>query len=209
MPLVSLYGDMLRRVREMKIDYLEWKPGESREVALILVSAEAVSSKDFMKYARRLVAEQKLDRIVINECHLTVVATEYRPSIIELIAIRSLRTQFVYLIATLPPSIRAEFEERNYLYHPIVIRALSNRPNIFYIMRKIDAYAGSLLKQAVAKAKEAWTDSGFFDHAYDKIILYIRTYKDADNLVELLGYSSYIAESGTLEEKKQILDRWT
>jgi superfamily II DNA helicase RecQ len=91
-PLISLYRDMLQRVREMKIDHLEWQPGESREVALILVSAEAVSSKDFIKYACRLVAEQKLDRIVIDEYHLTVVATAYRPSIIELIAIRSLRT---------------------------------------------------------------------------------------------------------------------
>jgi hypothetical protein len=100
-PLVSLHGDMLRRVREMKIDHLEWQPGESREAALILVSAETVSSKDFMKYGRRLVAEQKLDRIVVDECHLTVVAAEYRPSIIELTAIRSLRTQFVYLTATL------------------------------------------------------------------------------------------------------------
>jgi superfamily II DNA helicase RecQ len=191
----------------MKIDYLEWQPGESREAVLILVSAEAVSSKDFIKYARRLIAEQKLDRIVVDECHLTVVAAEYRPSIIELIAIRSLRTQFVYLTATLPPSIRAEFEERNYLYYPIVIRALSNRPNIFYIVRKIDARAGSLLKQAAAEAKEAWTDSGFFDHAYDKIILYVRIYKDADDLAELLSCSSYTVESRTPVEKKQILDR--
>jgi superfamily II DNA helicase RecQ len=208
-PLVSLHGDMLRRVREMKIDHLEWKPGESREVALILVSAEAVSSKDFMKYARRLVAEQKLDRIVVDECHLTVVAAAYRPSIIELTAIRSLRTQFVYLTATLPPSIRAEFEERNYLHHPTVIRAPSNRPNIFYMVRKTDARAGSLLKQAAVEAEEAWTDSGFFDHAYDKIIVYVRTCKDADGLAELLGCSSYTSESGTPEEKKQILDRWT
>jgi hypothetical protein len=29
-PLVSLHGDMLRRVTEMKIDYLEWQPGESQ-----------------------------------------------------------------------------------------------------------------------------------------------------------------------------------
>ena len=205
-PLVSLHGDMLRRVGEMKIDHLEWQPGESREAALILVSAEAVSSKDFMKYARRLVAEQKLDRIVVDECHLTVVAAEYRPSIIELTAIRSLRTQFVYLTATLPPSMRAEFEERNYLYHPTVIRAPSNRPNIFYMVRKIDARAGSLLKQAAAEAKEAWTDSGFFDHAYDKIILYVRIYKDTDDLAELLGYSSYTIENRILVEKKQILD---
>jgi superfamily II DNA helicase RecQ len=145
-PLVSLYRDILRRVREMKIDHLEWQLGKSREAALILVSTEAISSKDFMKYAHRLIAEQKLDRIVVDEYHLTVVTTEYRPSIIELIAIRSLRTQFVYLIAILPLSIRAEFEERNYLYYPIVIRVLSNRPNIFYIVRKIDARAGSLLK---------------------------------------------------------------
>jgi superfamily II DNA helicase RecQ len=87
MPLVSLQGDMLRRVREMKIDYLEWQPGESREAAIILVSAEAVLSKDFIKYARRLIVEQKLDRIVVDECYLTVVAAEYRPSIIELTAI--------------------------------------------------------------------------------------------------------------------------
>ena len=76
------------------------------------------------------------------------------------------------------------------------------------MVRKIDARAGSLLKQAAVEAKEAWTDSGFFDHAHDKIILYVRTCKDADDLAELLACSSYTAESGTSEEKKQILDRW-
>jgi superfamily II DNA helicase RecQ len=206
-PLISLYRDMLQRIREIKIDHLEWQPGESREAVLILVSAEAVSSKDFIKYAYRLVAEQKLDRIVVDKCHLTVVAAIYRPSIIELIAIRSLRTQFVYLTATLLLSIRAEFEERNYLYDPIVIRAPSNRPNIFYIVRKTDAHTRSLLKQAIVEAEEVWTDSGFFDYTYNKIIVYVRTYKDADGLAELLGYSSYTLKSRTLEEKKQILDR--
>jgi len=49
--LISLYGDMLRRVKEAKIDYLEWQPGEKREAALILVSVEAVSLKEFKKYA--------------------------------------------------------------------------------------------------------------------------------------------------------------
>jgi superfamily II DNA helicase RecQ len=208
-PLVSLHGDMLRRVREMRIDHLEWHPGESREAALVLVSAEAASSKDFVKYARRLIAEQKLDRIVVDECHLTVIAADYRPSIVELTTIRSLRTQFVYLTATLPPSMRAEFEERNYLYHPTVIRASSNRSNIFYMVRKIDCQNGSLLSQAAVHAKEAWMDSGFFDHACDKIILYVRTCRDADDLAELLNCSSYTAESGTPVEKKQILDRWT
>jgi superfamily II DNA helicase RecQ len=138
----------------MRIDYLKWHPGENRKAGLVLVSAEAASSKDFIKYARRLIAEQKLDRIVVNECHLTMIATDYRPSIIELTTIWSLRTQFVHLTATLPPSIRAEFKERNYLYYPIVIRISSNRSNIFYIVRKIDYQNGSLLSQAAVHAKE-------------------------------------------------------
>jgi hypothetical protein len=58
----------------------------------MLVSAKAASSKDFVKYARRLIAEQKLNRIVIDEYYLTVIAAEYRPSIVELTTIRSLRT---------------------------------------------------------------------------------------------------------------------
>jgi hypothetical protein len=89
----------------MRIDYLEWYIGKSREAALVLVSAEATLSKGFIKYARRLIVEQKLDQIVVNEYHLTVVTTDYQPSIVELITIRSLRTQFVYLTATLLPLI--------------------------------------------------------------------------------------------------------
>jgi superfamily II DNA helicase RecQ len=173
--LVSLHRDMLQRVREMRIDYLEWHLSESREAALILVSTEAVSSKDFIKYAQRLIAEQKLNWIVIDECHLTVITAEYRPSIVELTTIQSLRTQFVYLTATLLPSMRAEFNKRNYLHHPKVIRASSNRPNIFYIVCKVDAHNGSLLKQAASKAEQAWKELGFFDHTCDKIILYVRT----------------------------------
>ena len=207
-PLVALYGDMLRRIREMRIEHLEWQPGENREAALVLVSAEAVSTKDFMKYARRLIVQQKLDRIVVDECHLTVIAAEYRPSIVDHTLIRSLRTQFVYLTATLPPSMRAEFEERNYLFHPTVIRASSNRPNIFYMVRKVHARNGNLLEQGAVEAQDAWRESGLFDHGRDEIILYVRTCNDAESLAEMLGCDSYTAESGTPATKKAIPDRW-
>jgi hypothetical protein len=102
--------------------------------------------------------------------------------------------------------MQTEFEERNYLHHPKVIRVSSNRLNIFYIVRKVNAYNGSLLKQATSEAKQAWIESGFFNYTCDKIILYARTYKDTDDLAELLSCSSYTAESRTLVEKKQILD---
>jgi hypothetical protein len=67
--------------------------------------------------------------------------------------------------------MRAEFDKRNYLHHPKIIRASSNRLNIFYMVRKVDAHNGSLLKQAASEAEQAWKESGFFDRARDKIIL--------------------------------------
>jgi hypothetical protein len=67
---------------------------ERREVALMIVSTGAVSAKDFMKYAQGLVRHQKPDRIVIDECHLTVTAVEYRPTMVDVTTIRCLRTQF-------------------------------------------------------------------------------------------------------------------
>ena len=208
-PLVSLRGDLLRRLREMNIDHLEWLPGERREAGLMLVTAEAASSKDFMKYARSLIAQQKLDRIVVDECHLTVTAAHYRESIVDLASIRGLRTQFVYLTATLPPSMLAEFVERNYLLRPKPIRASSNRPNLFYMVRRAERGHGSLLEQAAAEAKDAWTRSTLFDPSRDKIILYVRTRDEASELAGLLDCAVYTARSGSAAEKGEIVHGWT
>ncbi|KAJ9618039.1 hypothetical protein H2203_009313 [Taxawa tesnikishii (nom. ined.)] len=207
-PLVSLRADLLRRIRELNIAHLEWLPGESREASLIIVSVEAAATTHFTKYARSLIVQQKLDRIVIDECHLTVTAVDYRSSIVDLTAVRNLRTQFVYLTATLPPSMKEEFEERNYLYRPTTIRASSNRPNIFYMVRRADPRKGSLLEQSAVEAQDAWRDSDLFDHSRDKIVLYVRTCEDADSLCQLLGCAAYTAKSGTPEQKKLIVDRW-
>ena len=208
-PLVSLRGDLLRRMQALGIDHLEWTPGERREVALVIVSTEAASTKDFVKYARGLVARQKLDRIVVDECHLTVTAVEYRPTMVDVTALRCLRTQFVYMTATLPPLIQAEFQERNYLVCPTTIRASSNRTNIFYMVRKADPQKGNLLEQAAVEVCDAWNKSDLFDHSCDKIIIYVRTRDEADQLASNLSCESYTSQSGDPREKKNILQRWT
>lgn len=207
-PLVALRGDLLRRLRELRIDHVEWLPGERRESGLVLVTAEAASKSDFLKYARKLISQQKLDRIVVDECHLSITAAGYRESMVDLMAIRSLRTQFVYLTATLPPSMQAEFEERNHLVHPKIIRASSNRPNIFYMVRKATSGQGSVLEQAAERARDAWEQSGLLDKLRDKIILYVRTRDEAGDLAQLLGCSTYTARSGTAAEKEAIVSEW-
>ncbi|KAK1809580.1 hypothetical protein LTR12_016056 [Friedmanniomyces endolithicus] len=108
---------------------------------------------------------------------------------------------------TLPPLMRADFEERNLLHQPTVIRASTNRLNILYIVRKAQQGHGSLLEQAAAEARAAWEESGLFDHAHDKIIPYVRTREEATTLSRLLTSESYTAESGSTVEKQRILEK--
>ena len=56
-PLVALCGDLMRRMRELRIEHIEWLPGECRDAPLVIVSIEAAGSKDFHKYARVLISQ--------------------------------------------------------------------------------------------------------------------------------------------------------
>lgn len=115
-PLVEIHGNLVQRLGQLQIEYIEWIPGERREAGLVLVGAQAACQADFRKYVDGLCARQRLDRIVVDECHLTVTSASYRSSLVDITGLRAIRTQFVYLTATLPPAMQAEFEERNYLY---------------------------------------------------------------------------------------------
>ncbi|KAK0927448.1 hypothetical protein LTR29_017636 [Friedmanniomyces endolithicus] len=77
-PLVVLRGDLFRRVRELRISHLEWTPEEWRDASLVFVSVEAASEPRVQEYARRLVDDQRLDRVVVDECHLTIPAADDR-----------------------------------------------------------------------------------------------------------------------------------
>jgi superfamily II DNA helicase RecQ len=121
-------------VRELGIDHLVWAPGETRGAPLVFVTADAAGAKGFLTYAYKLAATGDLRRIVLDEAHLTVTASEYRPAMVDLALIRGVRTQFVYLTATLPPAMQATFETQNHLANSKVVRASTNRRNLFYLV---------------------------------------------------------------------------
>jgi len=207
LPLVSLRGDLLRRVRELAIDHWIWTPCETRTAPLVFVSAEAAGTKAFRAYAYKLAATGDLGRIVLDEAHFTVTTSEYRAAMVDLALIRGVRTQFVYLTATLPPTIQAQFELQNNLVNPKIIRASTNRRNLFYMVERVSG-PGRLLEEGARKVRDAWEASQLLDHAQDKIILYVRTKEDAAILAELLCCSQYTADVGTAEQKEELLRRW-
>jgi superfamily II DNA helicase RecQ len=126
---------MLRRFYAVDIQYLIWSVDCKQTASLIIVSAEAACSQSFLEYTHVLVSKQKLDRIVLDECHLTITARDYRPYMAELgWYVRQVQTQTVWLTATLPPVMQEEFIEHNKLVQPRIICKSTNRPNIQYLV---------------------------------------------------------------------------
>jgi hypothetical protein len=89
--LVSLQGDLFCRVRELGIDHLVWSPSEQRDTPLVFVTVEIIYTKQFRTYAYKLVAMQDLGRIMFDEAHLTIIASDYRQAMVDLALVRNIR----------------------------------------------------------------------------------------------------------------------
>ncbi|KAH7183761.1 hypothetical protein BKA60DRAFT_475198 [Fusarium oxysporum] len=84
LPTVALRGNMLGRLDKVALKHHIWRPGSKKSAPIVVVSAEAACTEAFLEYANRLSDRQCLDRIVIDECHLTITASCYRRSMSQL-----------------------------------------------------------------------------------------------------------------------------
>jgi hypothetical protein len=208
LPMVALRGDILRRFHEVGIRPLIWSVNCRQSASLVIISAEAAYTQGFLEYCHILVSKQKLDRIVIDEGHLTITASNYRLYMAQLgWYVRQIRTQTVWLTATLPPVIQEEFIEYNKLVKPRIIRESTNRPNIKYMV-SFEAGPGPLIERAANLVQAYWPKQEIFDHSRDKIIIYCRIRNEVAQLADLLQYPLYTSESGSDEEKAAILSQW-
>ena len=192
LPTVALRGSMLAQLAKMGGPRaIVWSPGETRSGPLVLVSAEAACTMGFLEYAQRLELRQVLDRIVVDECHLTVTAT-FRRSMQRLGQfVRQVRTQTVWLTATLPPEVEPAFIRHNLLVRPRIVRESTNRANIRYSVRRYEgpgggglcARAAELVRPLEAMIHTASVDGG----AGARIIVYSQTIELMQELADALG----------------------
>ncbi|KFY92767.1 hypothetical protein V500_04038 [Pseudogymnoascus sp. VKM F-4518 (FW-2643)] len=133
--LIALRNDMLRRFSDVGIQPLVWTPETMRTAPLVIVSVEAACSERFVEYAQGLVMRQQLCQIFIDEAHFTVTASDYRSDMLHLgWHLGQIRTQTVWLTATLPPALQDEFIQQNKLVQPRIVRESTNRANIKYLL---------------------------------------------------------------------------
>ena len=96
-----LLDNLLKTAKDARIDYIEYRPGEQNPAALVFVSADFTRGSQFLSYAQLLSVKGVLRRVFVDESHLMFTASNWRPKLAEVRAVRGLKVPTILLTATL------------------------------------------------------------------------------------------------------------
>jgi superfamily II DNA or RNA helicase len=191
-PFTALLKDYVKRLKLSSIDHVVWDHGETRWAPLVIVSADHSVCSDFTTYAFMLGNRKLLRRVVLDECHLTFTASDYRQKLSHLHHLRVLGVPMVLLTATLPPTRVYELVDAMSIQNPIIIRRSTVRPNIRYMVQRCPNK--DQLKVACEMARLRRLKKG------ERGIFYCRSRGQAEELAKLLGCGFYHSTSVSKEE---------
>jgi hypothetical protein len=75
-PYRTLVNNLVIIARIVRIDCIEYKPGEQNLVALVFVSADFVIEGQFLSYVQLLSAKGILRRVFVDKSYLTFTASD-------------------------------------------------------------------------------------------------------------------------------------
>lgn len=81
-PFLALQSDLLNHCKKMAIHSEIWDTNQAYTAPLILVTPKAFTTTAFLGFINRLIVRQRLDRVVLDECHLVLSNSyEFRPQL--------------------------------------------------------------------------------------------------------------------------------
>jgi superfamily II DNA helicase RecQ len=203
-PFRKLIDETVRDAQKTVGDCEEWSHSTVDPAALVIVSVDKMHDH-FWSYARQMVEQGRLRRVVVDECHLLVTSHSWRPHLVELEKLKSLGVPMVMLTATLPKYM--EVELRRSLGVGIgmmsLIRACTARENITYTVRQ-DISKGKLVEETARVCEEV--EDELCRARKEKAVIYCRSKKDCEEMAERLGcglfYAGHVDGEETLEQWK-------
>jgi superfamily II DNA or RNA helicase len=152
-PYRALLDNLLATAKRANINHIEYAPGERNPAALVFVSADIAGSSEFLSYAQLLSVKGVLRRVFVDECHLTFTASDWRPKLAGIRAVRGLKVPVIMLTATLPVLLEFELEQSMAAQMARYIRADTTRTKTRYIIntckpRKLEERVSELCKRA-------------------------------------------------------------
>lgn len=199
-PLRALVTGIGNRFAKAQVDFLAWN-AEMADIAsgtsVMIVSVELSVSAKFRSAIARALVEGRQVRFVFDECHLMITQQAFRPVFRDLVLLRDFdQCQQIFLTATLPPSLRHEFESAMLLRSPRYFRQLTRRPNISYNVF-IGADAGAVDDKLAQLVDSANPNSS--------TVVYCHSKQDTRFQAGRLGCDYFYSDSPNGEE---VLDRW-
>ncbi|KAJ4175931.1 hypothetical protein NW767_015620 [Fusarium falciforme] len=188
-PFAELKRQLVTRCVDAGLDYKSWPEAHKSWPRVTLVSAEAAITDDFLQWAANLSIRGRLDRVVIDECHLSFTAAEtYRAKLRCLVLLRSLGYPFVFLTGTLPPLRQRDFEDAMQLQAPLYIRASSHRLNVRYSVLRVRNGRGVMEVKKLVDARLPRLSLG------EKGVIYCTSHAKCRALARQLGCHYYHAQ---------------
>jgi superfamily II DNA or RNA helicase len=202
-PLLALRGDMQRRCHALGISCVEW---ESRrppdEASIVLVTPESALSVDFGQFLNRQRSFHRLDRIVIDECHIMLNrSTQYRPQMQRLGQLIQHGTQMVFLTATLPPSTEAQMWRAMKVPASEVnlYRSRTRRINVAYRVwqPEIPMRERGPSQWMYTAAVISFIQERIERHRGGRVLIYAHTIPHVQGMAQALGCEAYFGKQTT------------
>lgn len=208
-PLVLLRLDLLRRCRDLGLNPVVWNSGADLasgmegSATLLFVSVEVSAKHPFRQYARRLYDSGNLERFMVDECHLVQTSAHYRKHMTQLGELRQFRVPFVYMTATLPLRLERLLFQRHHIGTASVVRACTKRPNLRYGVEFMQPPIGEGFLSFICRTiVRRWTAFGKSEWKGARVMIFVRSCADAEEVAEQVGCSYYHRDIGTTEEKE-------
>jgi superfamily II DNA helicase RecQ len=207
-PLVALRFDMKERCNQLGLVSAEWDSQRPHEWAQVMfVTPEAAVGEAFGQYINRQRAMGRLDRIVIDECHVVLDSLNgFRSRLLALKNLVRAETQMVYLTATLRPREEQQFIEAMGLPPKRQcqwFRGRTTRKNIRY---QVHAYDNEDEQQAIVDLVEGLKEKYPLP---GQIVVYCGTVARTVEMAGELGGVCYHRKVGSVEDKKEIVRQLT
>jgi superfamily II DNA helicase RecQ len=196
-PFNALEKDYVRRLQLANIQHIVWHHGEVGYAPLVVVSADRAASTDFITYGSMLRKRKLLRRVVVDECHLSFTASDYRPKLRQLGHLQVLRCPMILLTATLPPVRLDELREVMHISDFRLIRVSTVRPNIRYLVRRCPNK--SALKVVREMARLRGLGKG------ERGIFYCSSRDGTEEVGQILGCPYY---HSMVDEKDAAVEKW-
>jgi superfamily II DNA helicase RecQ len=195
-PYRALVNNLVMTARTARIDCIEYKPGEQNPAALVFVSADFVAEGQFLSYAQLLSAKGILRRVFVDESHLTFTASDWRPKLAEVRAVRGLKVPTIMLTATLPVLLEFELEASMAAQMAQYIRAVTTRVKTRYMVERCKP--GTLEEGAIQLCRRMKKHLGL-----RKGVVYSRSRDQCEGLAKELDCAYYHAGAVDNEERLQ------